>query len=359
MSTRLRNTVTLNDPRDVLAAVPHLLGFTPTDSLVLIFVRHSRGVPRFGATLRIDLPPPERHRDVGDYLTYGPLRHQEAEGVIAVIVGGLKGHFAADVAEGVSPEGLPHAELVRTLTEVVHNAGMSLLHATWAPEIRTGGRWWCYDEDHCRGAIGDSTNSPLAATMAAAGAVTFTNRQELQGLIAPDSDDLLMRRTAQLDLLSEEREQQRGTVGLVQQDVDSVLHAIRRTAEGKALTEDDHLRVLLALSDHRVRDMALGMSGGEWAHAAEQLWLILVRKAPSPEIAEVAALLAFSAYLRGEGALASVALERIEAVRPDHRLGQLLRRALDCGVNPDELAVIADDAAADARSLIAEEGDLG
>jgi Domain of unknown function (DUF4192) len=82
----------------------------------------------------------------------------------------------------------------------------------------------------------------------------------------------------------------------------------------------------------------------------------LVRKAPPPELADVAALLAFSAYLRGEGALAGVALERIEATRPDHRLGRLLRQALDVGIPPADLAVIARDAADDAQTLIEEDG---
>ncbi|GAB3281029.1 hypothetical protein GCM10027563_10190 [Parasphingorhabdus pacifica] len=209
----------------------------------------------------------------------------------------------------------------------------------------------------CSGDVPDPQGSVLAAAMAASGAVTFDSRKDVEALVAPEADDLVARRAAKLDGLQEDREWQRSGAAAVQEDLRMVYAGVQRTHDGIALTEDDHARILLALSDSRVRDLVMGTALGDLASAAEQLWLILVRKAPSPELADVAALLAFSAYLRGEGALAGAALQRIESTRPDHRLGNLLRQALDAGLPASELSVIARDAADDARMLIEEDSE--
>ena len=58
---------------------------------------------------------------------------------------------------------------------------------------------------------------------------------------------------------------------------------------------------------------------------------------PDPEAAEPAALLAVSALLRGDGALANVALDRAERAWPGHRLTRMLRAVADTGIRPAEL----------------------
>ncbi len=77
---------------------------------------------------------------------------------------------------------------------------------------------------------------------------------------------------------------------------------------------------------------------GEHAQAAENLWITLVRKAPAPELAEVATLLAVSTYVRGEGALAHIAIERALDADPAHTLADLIRHTLDSGIPPSEFA---------------------
>ncbi|HWR46990.1 MAG TPA: DUF4192 family protein, partial [Pseudonocardiaceae bacterium] len=71
-----------------------------------------------------------------------------------------------------------------------------------------------------------------------------------------------------------------------------------------------------------------------------------VRATPAPERAEPAALLALSAYVRGDGALAGVALDAALHACPQHSLSGLLRAALDAGLPPELLRSIAADAAA-------------
>ncbi len=126
------------------------------------------------------------------------------------------------------------------------------------------------------------------------------------------------------------------------------LRQLQRAAAAEDLTLSDSIvaEVASALCDHRVRDACLPWCSGPGAVAAERLWLALVRATPAPERAEPAALLALTAYLRGDGALAGVALDAALQACPEHSLSGLLRAALDGGLPPELLRGVAADAAA-------------
>ncbi|WP_034241171.1 DUF4192 family protein, partial [Saccharomonospora iraqiensis] len=66
-------TVDLRAPGDLLAATPQLLGFRPTDSVLVIGHRAPTGT-RIGAVLRADLPPPGDEPDLARRLR-NPLAH--------------------------------------------------------------------------------------------------------------------------------------------------------------------------------------------------------------------------------------------------------------------------------------------
>jgi len=85
------------------------------------------------------------------------------------------------------------------------------------------------------------------------------------------------------------------------------------------------------------RDEALAACAGDAAPEAEQLWAALARTSPGADAATPAALLAVSALLRGDGALANVALDRALGADPGHRLAHSLRAALDGGWGPREI----------------------
>jgi Domain of unknown function (DUF4192) len=54
------NALKLTSPNELLAVVPYLLGFNPTNSIVTLCLSDNR----LGLTQRLDLPPPDRARDV-------------------------------------------------------------------------------------------------------------------------------------------------------------------------------------------------------------------------------------------------------------------------------------------------------
>jgi hypothetical protein len=58
---------------------------------------------------------------------------------------------------------------------------------------------------------------------------------------------------------------------------------------------------------------------------------------PTPLDAAPATLLAVSAWLRGDGAMARIALDRALDSQPDYALAGLLSRGLDSGLNPRDL----------------------
>ena len=119
-----------------------------------------------------------------------------------------------------------------------------------------------------------------------------------------------------------------------------VERALADAAAGRLRLDDERVVALaLALSDLEVRDAALGRCAGPGTDldGAEHLWAALVRETPDPEAAEPAALLAACALLRGDGALAGIALDRAEQAWPGHRLSRLLRAVWAAGIPPERV----------------------
>lgn len=376
MTTPLHARITLSNPGELLAAVPHLLGFHPVDSLVVVTVHGEPGAGGIGMTARVDLPDPGQYARLAEQIARGPVARDDPNGVILAVVGGQGAAPDRPVDPSAEsddvdvpaqrsgstterPAAPPHEDLIAVVRSALDAVAVPVVFAAWTAEIAESNPWRTYGDGRS-GRTPDPGSSPLAAAMAASGSVTFRSREELAELLAPESEEDLARRSARLTAMHERRDEDEPVAAAPgdpgRDVVQCVLGAINRTAAGFALTEEDLLRVLSAISDHRVRDLVLGTALTELAGPAEELWLALVRKAPDPERAEAAVLLAFSAYLRGDGALAAVALERAESSRPDHRLGVLLRRALDTGISPSALSAVAEDAAEDARILLAEDG---
>jgi hypothetical protein len=342
-STREGPGVRLANPGDLLAAIPHVLGFHPVDSLVVIGL-HGRGSRTLGLLLRVDLPPPVPARDLAGQLV-GPLVDHRTAGAALVVVGAHA--YAPD-------EELPHRPLLAEFEAALGQAGIPVIHQLWSPDTAGGAHWRCYDDAGCAGIVPDPTSTPMAAASAAAGVVTYDRREDIATTLAPDQEDVLARR-ADLLAAASERAEPSGSVdaGRLLAAVDA---ALDRAAERELLlTDQDVVELALALSDHRVRDACLDLSAADRTDAAERLWTMLVRATPVPERAEPACLLAFCAYLRGDGVLAGIALEQAEFADPGHRLTELLRSALWTGLSPERVRSAGEQAAATARGLLAGE----
>lgn len=372
--TETLHTIVLGNYSDLFAALPHMLGYVPRNALVLLPLHGGRARPELNLVTARSMPTLSEVDALAQQWIDGPLRVTGVGEALLLAVGDPP-PLVADAAGSAAPAGAadlrderatddgppgspPHVEMIARVEAAFREVGVEVVHAAWTAAISPGQPWLCYEPDHtCRGEVADPETSPVGTATTVAGRVTYRSRAELEASLAPEPDEVLARRSATLDALADRTERERGSSTRPARDGEIVYRALGRTARGAALTEDDLLEVLLAVSDWRVRDLALGAAvNPELAPAALELWTKLVRMAPPPELAEVAALLAVTAYLRGDGALASVALERIERARPDHQLGMLLRRVLALAIPVEDLERIVRESYEDARVHV-EEGE--
>lgn len=338
--------IRVSDPADLVAAVPVLLGFRPRESLVLVSLGGRSG-RRIGLTLRVDLPPPEHSRAVAEHAV-ASLFVDDPDGAAVIVVAESGG-------------GPVRRDVATAAVEALEGGGVQLRAAVWAERVEAGARWECFGSCRCSGALPDPGATPAAAAAAATGQPVHADRAGLEQLVEP-TDPVRVRRREE-SLLRVADGALRGPDPGAGEIADSV-HlavvetAVSDTAAGSLVLDDGRvLDLAAALVRRTVRDAVLvrcaqsgctqsgatldgvapreGRSAG-WS-AAETLWAALCRELPDPEAAEAAALLAATALLRGDGALANVALDRAERSRPGHRLAGLLRSAAAVPMRPSQI----------------------
>lgn len=321
--------VRLSSPADVLAAVPHLLGFHPARSLVVIGAGGPRGRIRLG--FRYDLPDPPHAgaaRRIADHAV-ALLAERRAATVIAVgygpgrLVTPLMDVFAAAARR----RGLAPRELLRV----------------------EDGRYWsylCRDVACCpaEGVPFDVGSHPVTAVMSAAGLAAYPDRAALERTLAPFTgeraaarDQATQRACARAAALVDEAARRGGNPLrlVISEGRRAVRAAIARYRDGGTITDDDLAAwLVVSLAQLPVRDDAWARMEPGHRDAHRRLWTDLVRGAADPWVPAPAALLAFTAWQCGEGALASIAIDRALACDPRYSMALLLREILDAGVPP-------------------------
>jgi hypothetical protein len=172
--------------------------------------------------------------------------------------------------------------------------------------------------------------------------VAFDSRDELEGLLAPRSPEALARRAEELARLPSPPWPGATCVS----DAASVIRAAfeRRLRGSEPPTDEEAVLLAKALTVPEIRDVCLGMAvppHSPAAREAERLWLTLVQEIPAPERAEAAALLGYTAFMRGDGTFAGMALENALEAKPDHVLAGLLKTVLNQGMPPEQLLGLA------------------
>ncbi|MBP2330956.1 hypothetical protein JOF56_011341 [Kibdelosporangium banguiense] len=321
MTTTQRTHIKLRDAGELIAAVPHLLGFRPANSLVI--AAHTGGNrSNVSLCLRADIPTPDLYWSLAEQLQV-PVLRANACGVSVLVV-----------CDGVvdPPLPLPHSALVEAVTKVFGAVGVAVYHAFWTPEIAKDASWWCYTNLECNGQLPDPTSSPLAAASAASGSITYDSRAEMRASLEPvDRYPLALRAERIKAALLHQPDEARATK--------LVADAIADVRDGTLTLDDDRIVDLaVALSHMRVRDGCLKPEVIQLGRPLEQLWADLTRALPVPYRAEAACLLAFTAFLQGDGAKAGVALDAALEANPEHWGAQLLRYSMDWGLPPTAVA---------------------
>jgi hypothetical protein len=334
--------VSLGDPGEIAAGLPHLLGFRPQESVVLVSLTGARGV-RVGLTVRADIPLPEHAATLADYVT-GSVRRDRPTAVLLLVV-----------SEAAPEEDLPHRDLVHAVTVALFRDRIPVRDAL----LVGNGRWWSYDcpSGCCRPWAGTplpTGTSPLAAATVAAGVVVADSREALAARIAPIDGP---RRSAMASAARRAaadagaRSRAGGAAAVAEESWAAVEAGVAHARAGVALSDAALARLLWGLRNVGVRDRALRLALDDDDAAVESLWTTCVRRAPRKYLAAPATLLAVSAWLRGDGAMAGLALERALAADRTYRLAGLLSEALTGCLPPGQLReVIARGAATDTFS---------
>lgn len=336
-----RTPVDLRRADRLIASVPYLLGFTPADSLVLLV--HAADGPEahtVSHVMRVDIPAVTSVPELAPPLR-APLA--DAAAVTVVLVGG----------DPPDDDGPAHRDVMVALAAVLTDIGVPINHALWAPKIGVGASWRCYGDERCGGELPDPAASTMAAVTTHAGQLTYPSREAMERALDPDVEEALTRRAALLELAASreesvpvDREEEIARARALVRDMVARFRRGVNAGESPTLSDQEIVQLARALAHHEVRDAAFGACWpprSELAAAAEHLWTVLVRAVPSPERAEAASLLAYTAYLRGDGPLAGVAVAKALEAQPGHTLAKLFDQALTHAVPPERLARLAQD----------------
>ncbi|SDF04364.1 protein of unknown function [Blastococcus aurantiacus] len=342
----LDDAVRVGDPGDLAAGLPQLLGYRPSESVVLVALGGGTG-RRVGLTVRADLPPPGYARELAAVLARS-LATDGPRAALAFVVSEAPDEPELLRPDAAGPAGgcgtdLPHRSLVHDLVLALDAVGLPLEQAL----LVRAERWWDFD---CPGACcapDGGTPLPtgvgaLEAAAVASGTVVAADRGALHERLAPPGEAARAAMEAVVLRVGLE-----GPVGrsAARRRIRSAVGRCRPGRDGERPVDEEVARIAWSLRQPDVRDWALMLSLGEDAAAAEALWTECTRRAPSPLDAFPAALVAVCSWLRGDGAMANIALDRALDSEPGNPLAGLLEDALSACVAPWQL-----------RALLAEAG---
>ncbi|RRQ28921.1 DUF4192 domain-containing protein [Rhodococcus sp. Eu-32] len=344
-------TVRLDAPGELIAALPAMLGFVPQRSLVLICLRiDDGGTITAGTVMRHDLDVPECRRFADTTLYVIPDRMLEVidrfatqcerEDVLDAIAVVVDDRGAATMS---GPVGDARYEvLAQCVIDDFGARGTDVLRVLFTPEIAAGAEWASLDGMEEWGRVGDPRTSPVALAYAMEGRFVQPSRERLADAVQP-VDDETSRRVA--DLMPQARGERHDSDGTHLSRILDILDRAHTHSPDAApvldITADTAATIGAALGRLPVRDSLLALVLTEMAHVAEMLWATLTRVLPAPERATAACLLAFSAYSRGDGAMAVIALEVALDADPEHSLARLLDRSLSAGAGPALIREVA------------------
>jgi len=222
-------------------------------------------------------------------------------------------------------------ETAELLSASLERAGFEVLMCIRAD----GARWFPVGTGHAGDAVGrpyDVRSHALTSRSVYDGKVTFRSREELADSLAPVDPDLVEEvqaaHAALPPLAGGDRE-------LLTREGQWLLALIRAAvAEGSVPVPEDIARMARAVAHPDVRDLT-------WCHADRQeaarhadLWRAVVQRCPQEIVASPAGVLAFMAWLSGDGALAWCAIDRSLSADPDHTLARLVADALQSATPP-------------------------
>ncbi|CAN2192587.1 Protein of unknown function DUF4192 [Candidatus Nanopelagicaceae bacterium] len=312
---------TLTSAHDLITAVPFLIGFHPTESIVLISIKDGA----IGLAMRINLPD-QLDSDAIDLLAHNVIK-EESDAVLLVA------YMPADREDGDS--------LLISLGAALIRSGLSIQESI----VVRDGRYRsiiCRDLECCPElgiTVPAIEESQIAAEHVVAGnPMPYAHISELIETLAADpaSFDFDWSDEVANFFIAEDAEE----IGALRRDgVETMELLLDEYRIGRGPTN----RILLArmigrMSDVQVRDYALGVHSEDTYDLYFTMWRELLRLAPRGFVAPIACIVAAMAYESGDGALAQKALDRAFDDNQHYPLASLLRRVFNAGWPPESFA---------------------
>lgn len=273
-------SLSIHSPDELIAAIPHMLGFKPQESIVFVPIRSD--LP----TARIDLPTTPRAEELAwRSIREGMSRYARPGAAVGIVC------FTQDRQQA--------DHVGREFAERLDTIGIDTRLLLWADETR-----WA---DLVTGDMGLQTAEARerAATMTvlAGRPQPAANRDSLAQSFVGDREPVatLLAETRANTAESSLRTEGRWAVSRV----------LQFQHDGVRLDDADTARLLVAVEAIPIRDQVwLGMTrGNAVSHVA--LWTDMTKRAPDEVRAAPASLLGFASWLSGHGALAWCALDQV------------------------------------------------
>jgi hypothetical protein len=314
----------------ILAVVPHLLGFHPAKSLVVLGIGGPHA--RIRLAFRYDLPDPADVSLSEDIAAHAVNVLGREHLTMAILVG-----------YGTGPAVTP---VIDVIGSALRDAQVAIQDALRVDE----GRYWsyrCSDPACCSpdGVPYDSSAHPAAVALEAAGLSVHADRNELASTLAriPESAEPMTSAIERARARANHMIEQAMIVGpegdLFQPVADAGRKSIRQVVTGyrrgdQLASYDEMAWLAFVLTDMRVRDDAWARMDPQYSEAHQLLWTTLLRVLPTEFVPAPAALLAFVSWQAGDGALATIAIERALDADPDYTMALLIADALHAGLPP-------------------------
>lgn len=319
-------TLHIKTPGDLVASVPLLLGFRPEESAVLLTLGGATD-PFFA---RVDLPS----------------RPADVEVVVEDLCGVAARHGLRSVALVLFTT---DAAAARTVHDAFI-AGLATRAVDVQLSVRADGRRWFplngLPGDPEVGEEYDLATHPFTLQAMVEGRVVHESRGALGESLLPTDPDEVERVSDAAHAASDRMLRVgRAASGRAERAAAVRRHLVaegrwvqqrvrRFLDDGAPLSDQDTGRLLTLLVTTEVRDVAWAEMTRADAPRHVELWRGVVRRAPLDVLAPAATLLAFAAWLAGDGALAWCALDRARLADPDYPMAGLVDRALTCAVPP-------------------------
>lgn len=296
--------LTVREPEDLIAFAPIAVGFEPRESVVMLSLRSPGGGP---------------HARVGI-----PRAMEDVPEVVEVLLGAAGTNGVELVAFLVYGEDSPAVGAVaRALVAGFTAAGIDvhdvirLADDQWFP-LAASGR----PAASLAGVPYDVSTHPFTLEAILRGRVVRSSREELVALVRrrpdrPGVPDRVLARAATLP-------------------PGEVTRTVQRHVDARTCLDDAELAsVAVSIVDPSRRDECWAWLDRSCAKDAADLWTDAVGRLPDEHAGDAAAVLAFVAWLSGDGALAWCAVDRCREVQEHNSLASLVSQLLEGSVSPD------------------------